>query len=427
MKIGVSLGFLMCLNAGGVVAGEETPTVLEVSRVRVVDVAHIYFNLASGERVVTLMGDGQSSGAELETSPPVWSSVVRTPCADEGFATSISYMFDDNSPTSMTSLSTAITVLDYGDIEINTVVDCVHIDWVTDHDDVDADSDGIGDGVEGLAGQWTWWDADDAGSMSHSTRETLISFVLTDLPGDLDPSADVVAGYTVDVDLAGAFSSSLSFEICDTDSDPQGAAFFNAGIGNLDQDFDDLPDSDLDGDGLADFSWTVRFFQPGTADIDGDGVIDGDIADSMKPIGVYLAVPAGETINFGPVVWIWSIDTTVIDAGTGEEDRVLIYSPPDQNGNIEKIGAFGFGGFSCADNGSGGWTPAAMLEHQLFGPSGVVCCSAADLNCDGILNFFDISLFLSDFNSGGDYNNDGVTDFFDISVFLSNFLASGCA
>lgn len=53
---------------------------------------------------------------------------------------------------------------------------------------------------------------------------------------------------------------------------------------------------------------------------------------------------------------------------------------------------------------------------------------AADLNSDENLNFFDVSLFLSAFNSGdpqADFNNDGNINFFDVSMFLSAFNA-GC-
>lgn len=50
----------------------------------------------------------------------------------------------------------------------------------------------------------------------------------------------------------------------------------------------------------------------------------------------------------------------------------------------------------------------------------------ADLNGDGSLDFFDISLFLSAFNANdpiADFTGDGVYDFFDVSAFLSAFNA----
>lgn len=49
----------------------------------------------------------------------------------------------------------------------------------------------------------------------------------------------------------------------------------------------------------------------------------------------------------------------------------------------------------------------------------------ADLNGDGAVNFFDVSLFLQQFAQGGDYNGDGMTNFFDVSKFLQDFNA-GC-
>ena len=56
----------------------------------------------------------------------------------------------------------------------------------------------------------------------------------------------------------------------------------------------------------------------------------------------------------------------------------------------------------------------------------VIC--TPDLNGDGVLNFFDISAFLSAFSSMdpvADFNGDGIFNFFDISAFLSAFSA-GC-
>jgi len=55
-------------------------------------------------------------------------------------------------------------------------------------------------------------------------------------------------------------------------------------------------------------------------------------------------------------------------------------------------------------------------------------CSQADLTGDGILDFFDISAFLTAFGNQdpvADFNGDSAFDFFDISVFLSVFSA-GC-
>lgn len=431
MKAKSALTVALAAGIASTAAASNSPTTLGPSNAKVIDVAHIYFNVASGEKVVTLLGDGQTAPAGT-TSAPIWSALVGNQCTAQGFTTSFFFGVDDNSGT--TSLATDITNLDIGDIAANTVVDAVHINWVTDHDDVDANSDGLGDGVPGLGGQWTYWDADNGRAINASTRTPLISFLFIDLPGDTSGTTDpndplnTLAGYTADIDLAATFSSSLTFEICDTDSDAQGAAFHNAGIGNLDNDFDGNPDSDLDGNGLADWAWSVRFFQPGTADLDSDGIIDGDFADSMKTIGITFGAPAGTAIDDGDGTWTWDIDTTVPDAGTGYEDGFAIYAPPNGMGDIVHAGFFWFGGFKCvAVAPSTQYTPSASFEHQFFGPSGPPVCPA-DLTGDGIYNFFDVSAFLGAFstmNPIADFTGDGIFNFFDVSAFLGAFSA-GC-
>ncbi len=53
---------------------------------------------------------------------------------------------------------------------------------------------------------------------------------------------------------------------------------------------------------------------------------------------------------------------------------------------------------------------------------------AADLNGDGELDFFDVSLFLSGYSSSDlnvDFDNNGTLDFFDVSAFLSQY-SQGC-
>jgi len=435
-----SIVLILSIAAGSVTSfaiADEPLGVLEPSRGKVLTAGHIYFNIATGEKIVSLASDDQTSRNNNPSSGPIWSVTNTTPCASAGYTSGYFFPVDDNSPTIHTSLATAITLLDYGDIQLDSVVDCVHINWVSAHNDVDSDNDGIGDGVEGLGGQWTYWDADNGRQLQACMRTPLISFTFVDLPGNI-MGEDQQTRYSADIDLVGSFSSSLTFELGDSDGDLQGASFGSndvdtdgdgigdgVSIANADQDFDSLPDSDLDGDGLFDWAWTVRFFQPGTEDFDDDGVLDGDIADSMKPIGVSFAVPDGEAIDNGDGTWTWEIDSSTQDAGNGEEDRFVIFSPPDSNGDIIYAGGFWFGGFAC--EGELEYTPPAMFEHQLFGP-GHVGVDCGDYNGDGSVNFFDVSAFLQLFateDHSADINNDGRFNFFDVSVFLS-ILAAGC-
>ena len=77
-------------------------------------------------------------------------------------------------------------------------------------------------------------------------------------------------------------------------------------------------------------------------------------------------------------------------------------------------------GYAWAENI--GWINLDDDEHfvQLACP--------ADLNGDGAINFFDISLFLNQFTSGSlraDWNNDGQLNFFDVSGFIFD-LGQGC-
>ncbi len=431
----------MCAGGlSGVSAAEDAPGVLAMAQGTVRQVAHIYYNLATGERVMTLVNDSQTAGADTGDSVLLWSTGGGSQCIDAGYTTSYYFGLDDNSLTSMggapTSLATGATMLDYGDIAKGTVVDCVTIGWVVAHPDETTSGGGGGDGVEGLGGQWTYWDAENGRQINDSTRLPLISFVFTDLPGNIFGEGSL-SGYTADIDLTGTFSSSLTFEIGDSDGDLQGAAFGHnnvdtdgdgAGegpISTLDRDFDGLPDSDLDGDGLFDWGWSVRFFQPGTADFDSDGVPDGDPSDGMHPIGVNFGFPVGGTaIDHGDGTWSVEIDPDVPGAGTGAEDRFVLFDP---DGNY--AGGFSFGGFACEGDplpDGPGYVPFATFAQSLYGPSdgGDGPCHP-DINGDGELNFFDVSLFLQQFQSGGDYNGDGSTNFFDVSLFIQEYNA-GC-
>ncbi len=438
MKAKSALTVAMAAGIASTAAASNTPTTLGPTQANIQRVAHIYYNLASGERVVTLL-DGQTTGADTGASTPIWSTLVQNACANSGYTTS--YFFGVDNPGT-TSLSTNVTNLDYGDIALDTVVDCVQVNWVVAHPDTDTDLDSVGDGVEELAGQWIVWDADNGRAINQSTRTPLVDFLFFNLPGNI-AAPGLLSGYTADVDLvAFGTATDLSFEIGDSDGDCQTAAFCNndidtnsdgigdgVSIANADRDFDSLLDSDLDGDGLFDWSWTVRFYQPGIGnDFDSDLDTGTAAPTTADTIGISFGYPTGSEMDNGDGTWTYNIDTTVADAGTGEEDRFAIYNAPDINGNITYNGGYWFGGFACTggliDNGGAGYTPPSMFQFVLYGPGGANPCPA-DLNGDGMLNFFDVSTFISQFTGGADYNGDGATNFFDVSAFIADFSA-GC-
>jgi len=88
--------------------------------------------------------------------------------------------------------------------------------------------------------------------------------------------------------------------------------------------------------------------------------------------------------------------------------------------------------FNVADTGGGSIVEAGVDNIRLEQRSCedvAAGCNDADLSEPyGVLNFFDVSAFLSAFNSANpdaDFNGDGSFDFFDVSGFLSTFNA-GC-
>ncbi len=426
-------------SCAGLASGlnDQSPVTLEPGSANVHRTAHIYYNVATGERIVTRLDGGQTAPADTGTSVPIWSSAwTATPCASAGYTTT--YFFGVDNPGT-TSLSTNVTILDYGDIQKDTVVDCFQINWVVAHPDTDTNSDGVGDGVEELAGNWMVWDCDNG--RPNCIRTPLVDILLYNLPGNILGQGSM-SSYTLDVDLSstGTFSSNLTFEIGDSDGNCDSAAFCNSSvldqsdgqykpISLCDNNFDGLLDSDLDGDGLFDWSWTVRFFQPGTGnDFDSDGNTGTAAPTASDTIGVSFGFPEGSAVDNGDGTWTWNIDHMAPAAGNGEEDRFVIYNPPTLGGAIFYNGGYFFGGFACTggliSTGGVGYTPPAMFQFILYGPDNVICCPP-DFNCDGVLDFFDVSLFIIDWQNGGDYNGDGMTDFFDVSFFLQYFLA-GC-
>ncbi len=78
-------------------------------------------------------------------------------------------------------------------------------------------------------------------------------------------------------------------------------------------------------------------------------------------------------------------------------------------------------GFGVASNDG---TPYFFSASAYFPtPADLFVCDA-DLNNDGELDFFDVSLFIQNYNTGADYNGDGQTNFFDVSQFIADF--NGC-
>jgi hypothetical protein len=425
------------------------PIQLEPTPANIRHAGHIYYNIATGEKITTLIESGDTQAAVDGTAgSEIWVANTGDQCADQGFSTAYFFtLTDENTATcSGTSCGFDRIVFDWGDIAMDTVVDCVQIHWITDHADTDTDSDGNADGVEGFAANWIYWDAMNGRSPQlESIAMPIIQLTFYDLPGEYPIDTSVFSYYTADIDLGADFESSMTFEIGDTDSHPQGAAVHNPRMDLNDNDNDGIPDIDPDQDSLADWGWSIQFIQPGTVDTDNaDGDddwstgIDGDVA-AKETAGINFGSPTpGHAELNSEDQWVWISDGPTAGA-TEDAFGYGMTTYPDGSGPLRHFGTFFFGGLSCdPDPETGQYTPAAHFQTVLYQTRSCVCNpdfgGNPDGSPDGQLNFLDVSAYLAayaqqdpsaDLAGNPDGSPDGQFNFSDISYFLMQF-AAGC-
>lgn len=394
------------------------------------DAGHIYYNIATGEKIMTLLdaGDAQQ-GVNSSDSPELWVANTRAQCAEFGYDTEYFFDLNNDDTCSGTSCDLNYILLDWSDLPTDTLVDCVQIHWITDYNDTDTNGDGIADGVEGFSGVWTYWDAVSKhfSATSGCVSLPLIQLKFDDLQGEYPPSDEGLARWTADIDLGSEFGSSMIFEIGDTDSDLQGAVVHNSRIDLNDFDSDSIPDFDFNQNGLADWGWSVYFIEAGTVDTDNaDGDensqtgIDGTfVPTSVLAVNFANTTPGHAEYNSVDDTWDWVSDGPT--AGPTEDLMILMVPQlPSGNGALIVSPLLFFGGFDCSPDEPTSYTPYTQFEMVLYTPGIQYDCG--DINDDGVLDFFDVSLFLQ---IELDYNQDTVFDFFDISLFLNDFTA-GC-
>ena len=423
-------------------------------------VAHIYYNLASGETIVTPYNNGINPA--ITDTNPVYIADNGTPCAPFGDGGIVGIVEDPNNVVGFGSFTGSVQ-LDWADVAPDTVVDGFTFSispWHQDEPGTGFDTDGdtvpdifIGDGIEGFAMIWGFYGGESGGQ---TARELNVAYAITGLPGDPNnfSAGGTVISFllTVDLEDVDGMGTTNTFEIGDSD----GVQLADNFIDNI---FNDpfLGDAALDNNGLADFGYAFNYVQPGTVDFDGDTVADGDPGD-QAPAFYGLDAPLG-TVSFDEINIAWVINRDPSPANmVGSADVYDLYpsdvdgdTVPDglNAGNIDtanfgfaNAGGFFFGGFNCTGPDLDGDTlpddfngdtvpdfpdydPYTQFTLILFGPGDGGGC-ASDLNDDDTLDFFDVSAFLADFNSActpgvGDFNNSGACDFFDVSAFLADF------
>lgn len=272
--------FLACGSAASamVPAPTQTPEAAPFGTETGERLGHIYINLATGERVVTRVGARPVQPRGASGSHAVWLASDGATCPDGGAVGTVGLVDrPDLDPSDQYyPIATGALRLDWGDIAFDTVVDSISLTYYSAHDDPD------GAGVEGFGATWHWFDNDSGYNYCGIHRLPVHKITLSNLPGG--PGNSALGGWAITLDLAGDFDEPQTFELGDTDGDPQGAAFHYP-FGGF----------DFDGDGLHDFSYAVEFHQPGTMDFDGDGMPNGDPGNTART-GVRLVTPRGQAV-----------------------------------------------------------------------------------------------------------------------------------
>lgn len=158
---------------------------------------------------------------------------------------------------------------------------------------------------------------------------------------------------------------------------------------------------------------------------DGDVVMSVDLFNIgvggmfAAPIDVEVVSSVGDTDALGTS---FGVITDLSSAGVGSFDVVL---------NDDEAGAFAATYTLRVYNSRSMFPGDVVVEDLTLSLSGTVAGGVdcdADLNGDGVLNFFDVSVFLNAYSGGdllADLTGDGMLNFFDVSAFL-NAYSVGC-
>ncbi len=428
-KSGLTLAMAAgCLMAGSANAENDRQAQTGLRAMKAMPVGHIYYNPATGERVVTSWeSTSRVDGALL------WSSINTDPCATGGTVGIIDDV--DLDGDGLGDLFGGACVGGtfpcegswnnwWGDIAFNSVVDSFVTSYGISAPDLDADSDSIGDGIVGYDMTMTFSDNDNGFSADLpglSGRSCILDLTIPTLAGSvgvLPPG--FVAVYLLTIDFHGGASPqpSLNFELGDNDNiDDAGTGISGAALYGSLNGFPNTSGQDIDGDTLGDFSFSMRFDQSTLGTTGAPGMTKGAngfnaVADKLGNPGDLPADPA--------------------DA-TGLFDALDIYStgPSCPPSTSPYIGTFFFGGLDCVTG-----TPYASSYLQLYGPGTPGGC-AADFDSSGLpADFTDVLTFLTDFGGActdgiGNYDNSvgGVPnncDFSDVIAFLTDFGSAAC-
>jgi hypothetical protein len=357
--------------AGGIAHANPAPMSITADGVRM---TYLYHNAATGETIAS-----RPAGARGTVSTPAWKTDGGDVC---GHQPGIGMLLIADDPADPERFG--LIHMDWGDIEPDTVVSMVQFSASTEYPDVDLDGDGLADGVPGLGIRLTFFRGEN-GFGGGGTAEEAGVVTLVDIPGNLGGAG--IEGYLYSVDLAGVGSA---------EGVPLGS-------------------TDVDGDGLADFGYSIEYLHPPTDD-----------QEPRRRTYLQLGTPSGQAVPDG--MGGWTIVPDPAPTAQGTTDAIDVYRR-DVFGEPEYVETIG-GQFSCDPSASGFY---AQIALSLFVQAEPDC--PADLfpsNApDGQLNFFDLSAYLGLFNAQdpvADFfpdGGDGQFNFFDVAAYLAAYNA-GC-
>ncbi len=402
-----------------------------------VPVGHIYYNLATGERVITPYEQRPRS-----TSQALWLNNNADPC---GTGMNVGIIDDPDLDgdglgdfagepcVGGTFPCEGSWTLFWGDIEYDSVIDCVVVAYGINAPDLDLDSDSMGDGIVGYDMHLTFSDNDNGFGqdlIGLCGRSCILDLAIPSLSGAVVALPQcTLAIYTLTLDLAGT-APSMVFELGDlngVDDTPgatgnSGGALYGPNSINPSTGFPyPFPSAGIDWDsnGLADVSYAFRFDQSTLGVAGAPGLTQGanGFVTTARKLG-----------NIG------DLPPDPADAN-GLFDARDVYSTGPQCGGLQVgnpayIGTFFYGGFTCAP---GAEIPSSSAYLELYGPGANLVCNEADLAPRfGELDFSDVLAFLGAFVQGipggeaADLDEPfGVLDFSDVTTFLIAF-GAGC-
>lgn len=163
----------------------------------------------------------------------------------------------------------------------------------------------------------------------------------------------------------------------------------------------------------------------------GAAILGFVVGDMTGPAGPVVCTPEAD-FDLQPGTDYWIV-VGVMGPGAAYWSYAEDQDPPvfDGPGSVRSDNAFA----DSADAGAT-WTYHDLVPgfgsgayiFQVEGTPITGACGPADVNADGVLDFFDVQLFLNWFSAGdarADFAADGVFDFFDVQAYL-NLFAGGC-